>query len=247
MRRVAAVLAGILLLAACGGATACKAVPTATVFAAASLTQAFREAAVEFERGRYCAKVRFNFGPSNGLATQILEGGPADVFASASPREMEQVASLVATPVNFASASLAVVTRKDSRLGISGLADLGRRGVKVVLAARGVPLGEYARAALAKAGVAKHVLANVVSNEEDAAAVAGKVLLGEADAGIAYAAGLPEGLRATPLSPEVDVPAVYSIAVLEAAGSRRGPHDWVAFVTGDTGRAVLERHGFRVP
>ena len=151
---------------------------TLTVFAAASLTEAFDDIADAFETDRPHVDVRFNFGPSDGLATQIIEGAPADVFASASPSWMDAVerdGPPLARRVDFARNSLVIITPRDDPAGIASVTDLSAAGVSIVLAAEGVPAGDYAREMLANAGIAHQALANVVSNEEDVKGVVQKV------------------------------------------------------------------------
>ena len=134
------------------------------------------------------AHVSFTFGPSDGLATQIVEGAPVDVFASASPTWMDLVETDgpgVRGRTDFARNRLAIVVPAGNPAGIEGIADLAREGVQLVLAAEGVPAGDYARQILENAGIADAALANVVSNEEDVALVLTKVLSGaqRADSG----------------------------------------------------------------
>ena len=198
---------------------------TLTVFAAASLTEAFTQIASDFESANPGSQVRLSFGPSDGLATQIQEGAPAQVFASASPTWMSAVAEDpgVTDRTDFARNLLVVITPADDPAGIGSLEDLGEPGVKLVLGAEGVPVGVYAREMLANAGVADAALANVVSNEDDVKGVVQKVALGEADAGVVYrtdVTGQVEGdVRTVAIPDEVNVVATYPIAVVAGAGS----------------------------
>ena len=133
--------------------------------------------------------VTFNFGPSDGLATQINEGAPVDVFASASPTWMDAVQDDgpgVSGRTDFARNKLAIIVPSDNPAGIENLDDLTEDGVQLVIAAEGVPAGDYAREIFANAGIEDGAMANVVSNEEDVKAVITKVLAGDADAGIGY-------------------------------------------------------------
>lgn len=220
------------------------------MLAAASLTEAFTEVARAFEATNPGAVVRLSFGPSDGLATQIREGAPADVFASASERWMDVVARQgpgVSVRADFARNELVLITPADDPAGIGGVEDLARPGVRLVLAAEGVPSGDYAREMLRNAGVADAALANLASNEEDVKAVVQKVALGEADAGVAYRTDVTEAvtadLRAIEIPDGVDVVATYPIAVLAESGQPDLAAAFVDFVL-DEGRETLGRYGF---
>jgi molybdate transport system substrate-binding protein len=237
-------------IAACGRGDAGGSRGEIVVSAAASLTAAFNEIGAEFERENPGASVVFTFGPSDGLATQIAEGAPVDVFASASPRWMDAVehdGPGVIDRADFATNSLAILVPSDNPAEIKGLEDLARTGVKLVLAAAGVPAGDYAREILSKAGLSDLVLPNVVSNEEDVAAVVSKVVSGDADAGIAYvtdAAAAPDGsVELIAIPPDANVVAAYPIAVIESSGEEDLARLFVAFVLGP-GRRILEDNGF---
>ena len=252
MRRALAGMGSlVLLLAGCGGSGSERS--EITVLAAASLTGAFTRIGGGFERAHPDVTVRFSFGPSDGLATQILEGAPADVFAPASPKYMDQVRSDgpgVTRQVDFARNTLAVIVPSDNPAHITSLGDLARPGVKLVLAAVGVPAGDYARGVLENAGIQKEALANVVSNEEDVKGVVQKVLLGEADAGIVYRTDITPDIstsvRAISISDGVNVIATYPIAVIDGSGRRPVAEAFVRFVTGP-GQATLRTFGFLPP
>jgi molybdate transport system substrate-binding protein len=224
-----------------------------TVFAAASLTDAFAKIGADFERVNPGVTVRFSFGPSDGLAAQILEGSPADVFASASPSYVDQVAAQepgVSHRAIFARNHLVVITPADDPAGIGSLEDVARPGVTLVLAAEGVPAGDYARQILAHAGIADAALSNVVSNEEDVKGVVQKMLLGEADAGIVYATDVtPEvasQVRVVPISDDVNVIATYPIAVLNGSAETGLAARFVGYILG-SGQEVLRGDGFLPP
>jgi molybdate transport system substrate-binding protein len=224
-----------------------------TVLAAASLTAAFTKIGADFERANPETTVRFSFGPSDGLATQILEGAPADVFAPASPKYMDQVQADgpgVTGQANFARNKLAVIVPSDNPAGIGSVADLAKPGVKLVLAAVGVPAGDYAREILANAGIQKEALANVVSNEEDVKGVVQKVLLGEADAGIVYRTDVTPDISAQvdeiAIPGGVNVIATYPIAVIDGSGHTDAAEAFVRYVTGP-GQVTLRSFGFLPP
>jgi molybdate transport system substrate-binding protein len=253
MRRplaIAAVLA--LALAGCGGGGSGEGRSTElVVFAAASLTEAFGQIGAGFEAEQVDEGVNvvFNFGPSDGLATQIQEGAPADVFASASGRWMDAVAEDpgVAERADFVRNRLVVLVPADNQAAIEGIEDLARDGVKLVLAAEDVPAGGYAREALGNAGILDAALANLVSNEEDVKAVVQKVLLGEADAGIVYVTDVTDEIagqvRAIDIPDDVNVIATYPIAVVEGSERADLAGRFVNYVRAD-GQPALRAAGF---
>lgn len=220
-----------------------------TVAAAASLTAAFTRIGADFQ-DETGVEVLFTFGPSDGLATQIVEGAPVDVFASASPAWMDTVDERgpgVTGRTDFARNRLALIVPADNPANIDGLDDLATDGVQLVLAAVGVPAGDYAREILANAGIADAALANVVSNEEDVAAVVTKVLTGEADAGIAYVTDVTGEVAGrislVQIPDDVNVIATYPIAVIADSGQPDVAREFVRFVLGP-GQDVLADHGF---
>ena len=245
-----ALLASLLIVGiACGGTDPGGTSDPVTVFAAASLTEAFTQIAGEYEE-LHGVEVRLSFGPSDGLATQIQEGAPADVFASASPKWMDAVASDpgVTDRADFARNVLVVIVPAGDPADIATIDDLGKPGIKLVLAAEGVPVGDYAREMLANAGIADDALANVVSNEDDVKGVVQKVALGEADAGIVYrtdvTASVAADLEPVDVPDDVNVVAVYPIAALARASEHaRG---FVEYVLGP-GQETLQAAGFLSP
>jgi molybdate transport system substrate-binding protein len=248
-----AVLAGSLSLAGCGSAVGSSGSGSdLLVFAAASLTESFEEMGSAFE-DRSGITVSFNFGPSDGLATQILEGAPADVFASASQRWMEVVSRSgpgVFVRSVFARNRLVILVPAGNPARIESIADLTRPGIKLVVAASGVPAGDYAREALDRAGILQDAEANVVSGEADVKGVVQKVQLGEADAGIAYATDntsqVAGRVEVVEIPEEANVVATYAIAVVRGSRHEDLGSAFVEFVL-DEGQAVLERSGFLPP
>ena len=249
----AGIAAAALSLAACGGDGERR--ETVTVFAAASLTDAFGELAAAFEARNPGVTVRVSFAGSAALRTQVLEGAPADVFASASPDEVEALdaAGLVVEAQGLATNTLVVAVAEETGQEVGAFEDLAEPGLRLVLAAAEVPAGRYARNSLALAdadgvygpGFAARVLANVRSNEANVRATLAKVELGEADAAIVYASDLagdaPDGVRAVAIPERFQVAAEYRIALLSEGETARA---FVAFVTSPEGEAVLARHGF---
>ena len=229
-----------------------------TVFAAASLGGAFRELGARFERARPGTRVRFNFAGSQQLAVQLEQGAAADVFAAADERWMRWVAArelLASPPAVFAHNRLIVVTPAGDPAGIGRLEDLARPGLKLVIAAPSVPAGAYTRRVLERLArapgfpprYAERVLGNVASEEENVRVVAGKVQLGEADAGFVYAsdaAGAAAGrLRVLRIPDARNVRADYPIAVLRSARSPAAAAAFTRLVLGPDGREVLRRFG----
>jgi len=254
MRRSAPILLLIAL-----AATACPledSAPTTgattqlTVFAASSLTAAFTRIGRDFETANPGTTVTFNFGPSDGLAGQIETEGAADVFASASPTWMDQVETNpgISDRGDFAQNRLVIITPPDDPGGIGSLRDLANPGVQLVLAAEGVPVGDYAREALGNAGVAGPAEANVVSNEEDDASVVAKIASGEADAGIVYVSDVSEQVaptvRTVEIPDESNVVATYPIAAVTGTSNLSEARAFVSYVTGTQGQATLEAYGF---
>lgn len=219
---------------------------TATVFAAASLTESFTEIAEVFKAEHPDSELLFNFGASSGLATQMVEQGGADVFASADQPNMEKVTTeglIAGEPQVFAHNELQIIVSPANPKGIRSLADLAGPDVKVILAAPQVPVGRYAREALAKAGV----VVTPVSEAVDVKGVVGPVTLGEADAGIVYATDvLAAGDRAAgvEIPEEHNVEAEYPIGVAEDAANPEAAQAFVDLVLSDEGQEVLSRHGF---
>jgi molybdate transport system substrate-binding protein len=255
-RWIVHLLAFGMFLAACGDSedgngTGDTPEPTElTVSAAASLTDAFTDIGTAFEEMEEGVTVVFNFGPSDGLAGQINEEAPVDVFASASPTWMDSVQDEgpgVTGRTDFARNKLAIVVPSDNPAGIEDIDDLAEDGVQLVLAAEGVPAGDYAREILSNAGIADAALANVVSNEEDVRAVLTKVLPGDADAGIVYVTDVTtdvgDQVSLIEIPDDVNVIATYPIAVVTGSQEADLAQRFVDFVLGD-GQQTLADFGF---
>jgi molybdate transport system substrate-binding protein len=220
------------------------------VFAASSLTAAFDEIGAAFQAPNSGVTVTFNTGPSDSLAGQIQSEGTADVFASASGTWMDAVDKDpgVTDRTDFAKNRLVLVTPADNPAGIRSLDDIAQPDVQLVLAAEGVPVGDYARDMLDNAGIADDALANVVSNEEDAASVVAKITAGEADAAVVYesdvSAAAGNELTAIEIPEDVNVIATYPIAVVSGSAHAELATAFVEAVTGAEGQATLQRYGF---
>lgn len=240
--------------------TGCTPIPsqlqTLNVFAAASLTDAFTEIGNNFQTANPNVTVTFNFAGSQALRTQIEEGAPADVFASASGKEMETLVtgSFVAEGAAqiFLNNKLVVILPADNPAGIDTLEDLGTSGIKIVLAAEEVPVGNYARQSLDLmndsygADFKDKVLANVVSNEDNVKQVVAKVQLGEVDAGIVYTsdAVAASELQTIEFPTELNIIAKYPIAPLVESANADLAEAFIAYVLSDEGQAILQKWGF---
>jgi len=231
---------------------------TLTVFAAASLTDAFTELGRQFEQAHPGVTVRLNFAGSQTLATQIEQGAKADVFASADQRWMRYLADrkLVAgSPRVFAQNRLGVVIPRSNPGHIERLEDLARPGLKLILAGKQVPVGAYSREAIQRLSAQpgfppdyqRLVLANLVSEEENVKAVVAKIGLGEGDAGIAYLTDVPPSLlnqiTVLPIPDEANPIAEYPIAPV-AGGLGDLANAFVELVLGPAGQRVLADRGF---
>jgi molybdate transport system substrate-binding protein len=225
---------------------------TVVVFAAASLSEPFRAIERAYEAAHPGVDVVLNLAGSQLLASQLIEGAPADVFASADVRNLERaLAERRALPGSrraFAGNRLVVVVPAESEIDefedLPG--ELGAPDLKIVLAGPEVPVGRYARQALAQLGLREVVEAKLVSNEDSVNGVLAKLALGEADLGIAYATDLrraPE-LRGIALPESVELAARYELAVLADGPSPQQGRAFAEFVTGPEGQALLGEHGF---
>lgn len=232
---------------------------TLTVFAAASLTDAFTEIETAFEEAHPGVDVLYNFGGSSTLATQLSEGAPADVFASANNAQMTvavDAGRIGSEPQKFVSNRLILIVPADNPAGIESLDDLANEGVLLVLAAPDVPVRAYTDAMLEKlaAGEAygeafrEAVLANVVSEEDNVRQVAAKVALGEADAGIVYSSDvtpdIAEDVITFPIPDEVNTLASYPIAITDDTPNPELAQAFVDYVLSEAGQATLVKWGF---
>jgi molybdate transport system substrate-binding protein len=251
-RLTVALTVAALALGACGGddgsggGSGGQSPSEIKVFAAASLTAAFNELGPQFSAANGGTRVTFNFAGSQALATQIQQGAPADVFASADLNNMDKVKDLVGTPQNFASNLLAIVVEKGNPRGIKTLDDLASSDVKVVLAAEEVPAGRYAKQILDQAGVK----VTPVSQEDNVKGVATKVSLGEADAGIVYVTDVTAGgdkVEGVDIPKEQNVTATYPIATVKASKAQDKAQAFMDLVLSDQGQQVLAKYGFLAP
>jgi molybdate transport system substrate-binding protein len=251
----AAVGAVALLLAACGSGDPAprssggsSVAGRITVFAAASLTGAFTTIGRQFEARHPGTEVTFSFGPSSGLAEQINQGAPADVFASASETNMHQVSSAghAVRSTTFAANVLEIAVPHTNPAHVAGLADLARDDVKLALCQPQVPCGAVAATVFAKAGLT----VMPVSYETDVKSVLSKVALDEVDAGLVYvtdvrAAGAT--VRGIPIPAGVNASTEYPISVVRGSQNGATARAFVDFVLSPQGEAVLTAAGFAAP
>lgn len=246
-----------LLFTGCGSRQ-----PTITlhVFAAASLTEAFDDIGKAFEASHPGVTIAYNFAGSQQLAQQITEGAPADVFASAGSQQMDALNKEGRVPAGsvqtFARNRLVVIYPAGDSFRLQQLQDLASPGLKLALAAREVPVGQYSLDFLDNAalrpdygpGYRDAVLRNVVSYEENVKAVLAKVALGEADAGIVYVSDLSgeyEGrVGRLEIPDELNVIASYPIAPLDQGGNAETARAFIRFVLSPEGQEMLIRHNF---
>ena len=229
-----------------------------TVFAAASLTDAFEEMKIDLEWVHPGLVITYNFAGSQALVTQLDEGAEADIFASANNAQMEAATengSLASEPATFAHNRLAIVTPADNPAEIDSPGDLGEAGLRLVLAQAEAPVGRYARESVCTMGqdttafgadFVGQVAANVVSEEEDVRDVLAKVQLGEADAGIVYvsdAASAGDDVTLIDIPAAFNVIAAYPIAAV-TGGDEALADAFIAYVLSDEGQATLVEYGF---
>lgn len=229
-----------------------------TVFAAASLTDAFGEIKVDLEAAHPGLSITYNFAGSQALVTQMGEGAEADVFASANNTQMKaaQEKDLIAgDPVTFVRNELVIVTPPDNPAGIDSPDDLGASGLRLVLAQAEVPVGRYALEAVC--GMSQdtatfgedfvgRVAGNVVSEEEDVRDVLAKVELGEADAGIVYVSDAFIGgdqVQQVKIPAGFNILATYPIATTTGGDEALGDA-FITYVLSDDGQATLADYGF---
>lgn len=255
-RGIRACLAITLTGAGAGPALSADSSPL-QVFAAASLTDAFRDIGTGFEAAHPGRRVAFNFAGTQVLRTQVEQGAEADVFASADLDHAEALkrSGLVPSFEPFARNGLVVVT-PDAHARVHALADLARPGIRIVLASPTVPAGRYAAELLARLAAsgglgddfATRVEANVVSRETNVRIVLAKVALGEADAGFVYetdARAARGKVRTVTIPASSQIVATYTVGVGAAARDPDAARAFVDFVRGPEGQAILTRHGFR--
>jgi molybdate transport system substrate-binding protein len=232
-----ALVVGVTAVADAGARSSANA--PLTIYAAASLTDVFRT---------LDPAQSYSFAGSNALETQIRNGAPADIFASAAPLNTQRLfrAGLVEKPVTFTANRLALIVPKANPAGIRSIYDLRSKPVKLVVAAPAVPVGGYTLTVLKKMGLTG-VLSKVVSRESDVRAVTGKVALGQADAGFVYVTD------ARAVSDQVNVVRIpawaqprvrYEIAVVSRSSNKTAAEAWIKTLLAAKGQTALKNAGF---
>jgi molybdate transport system substrate-binding protein len=282
-RRFAPLFALALLVAACSAGTsgapsaagttpsaapslAASSAPTSaaqvdlTVYGAASLKKAFADLQTAYETANPGVKLTMSFDASSALETQIEQGAPADVFASADTKNPQKLVDggLAAGPItNFAGNTLTVIVPTANPGGVSTPADLAKAGLKVVAAGDDVPITKYADQLLdnlAKvtgypADFAGKVKANIVSKEDNVAAVVSKIELGEGDAAVVYVTDAKNSSKVTPIEvPDTaNVPATYGAVPVKASRIPEAAAAFISWLAGPEGQAILAKYGFLPP
>lgn len=243
-------VAAAVLLAGCGGQPSPTGQDeTLTVYAAASLKGSFSQLGQQFEAAHAGSKVTFSFGGSADLVTQLQQGAPADVFASADTTNMDKATGddlVLGEPVDFASNTLEIAVPPGNPATIRSFADLTKPGVKVVVCAPQVPCGS----ATEKVEKATGVTLRPVSEENSVTDVLNKVTSGEADAGVVYktdVTGAGDKVEGVSFPEAAKAVNVYPIAVLAGSKNPQLAQEFVDLVTGEEGQRVLADAGFAKP
>jgi molybdate transport system substrate-binding protein len=222
---------------------------TVTVFAAASLTEAFTALGDAFEEAEPGVVIEFSFGPSSELATQIAEGAPADVLATADERTMAAAVdarTIDGKPTLFASNRMEIAVPSGNPGGVEGLDDFADADLVIGLCAEEVPCGRLARQALGSAGVQP----SIDTNEADVRALLAKIASGEVDAGLVYRTDVrsaDDNVDGITLPEDQQVVTRYPLAAVADARQPDQARAFVAFAASPEGRAILERFGFGPP
>jgi len=253
----ACVAAAALILAACSSSSSstpsasgsAKLSGTLVVFAATSLTDAFNKISAQFEKAHPGVSVKINYNGSSSLATQITQGAPADVFASASPTNMKVVTDAgdaTGTPQVFTSNTGEIMVESGKPMHIKTVSDLDNSKVKVVVCAPAVPCGALAQDIFKNAGV----IVKPVSEEQNVGGVVTKVTLGEADAGIVYVTDVKANendATGVPIPANQNDVTEYPIVEVKGAPNSAAAKAFISYVVGPNGQQVLTSFGFMPP
>lgn len=258
-------ICGLVLGTACGGSRGTEAEnepakSQLTIYAAASLVEAFGQIGEEFEAAQPSVKVVTSFAGSQQIAQQVSQGAPGDLFASADVRQMENVIHSgrvePGSQREFIHNQLVVILPGDNPGEVNGFGDLARPGLEIIMADEAVPVGAYSMQMLEQANQQPElgsdfktkVQRNVVSYEENVRAVLTKTILGEAAAGIVYmsdTARIPEGeIQVIPIPEEINITASYFIAPLVDGPNKQLAEDFISLVLSPRGQEILNNHGF---
>lgn len=239
LRHVLLAVAVVVAALAASNAGARTSADPLTIYAAASLTEVFK--ALDPAQ-------KYSFGGSNALETQIRNGAPADIFASAAPLNTQRLfrAGVVGRPVTFTANRLALIVPKSNPAGLTSLYDLRRKPVKLVVAAPAVPVGGYTLTVLRRMGLSS-VLSKVVSRESDVKAVTGKVALGQADAGFVYvtdARAVSDQVKVIRIPAWAQPRVRYEIAVVSNSPNKAAAQAWIKTLLSSKGQTALKNAGF---
>jgi molybdate transport system substrate-binding protein len=245
MKRLAPIAVALAVVAACGTqrGEAERNASRLTVYAAASLTRVLPQ----LDRNP-----QYQFAGSNTLALQIAQGAPADVFVSASPKyvlDLQAKGLLLGRPAWILSNRIVLIVPRRNPARITTPADLTRPGIRLVVAAVGVPAGDYARKSLAGMHL-DAALQNVVSNEPDVEGVVAKVVSGDADAGFVYASdyhAVASKVRKIPLPGAGRYTAVYGAAALKRSTDPQLARGFVALLQSPIAQKQFLAAGFGLP
>ena len=259
MRRFAVIAAGLAAVAVAGCSSSSSSTPAAsssseaatgtiTVFAAASLTESFTQIGKQFQTAHPGDTVKFSFGPSSGLATQITSGAPADVFASAAPANMQDVVSAgdASIPRDFAKNTMEVAVPPNNPANVKSVKDLAKHSVKVALCQPQVPCGVVAAEVFKNAGIT----VKPVTLQPDVKSVLTQVETGNVDAGMVY---VTDVMAAASKVKGVTIPAgdnastLYPIATITSSKEKSIADAFVAYVLSPAVQSVLTAAGFEKP
>ena len=257
MRRFAVIAAGLAAVVVAGCSSSSSSAPstssssstgTITVFAAASLMETFTKIGKQFEAAHKGDTVKFSFGPSSGLATQITSGAPADVFASASPTTMDTVvkAGDAANPQTFAKNTMEVAVPPNNPAHVTSVNDLAKSSVKVALCQPQVPCGVVAAQVFKNAAIT----VKPVTLEADVDSVVTQVETGNVDAGMVYVTNVLSAgtkLKGITIPANVNASTLYPIATIKSSKHASIAKEFVDYVLSPAGQQVLAAAGFLKP
>src|SRR5215470_11659036 len=258
MRRFALIAGGLVAAAVAGCSSSSSSAPstgssapatgTITVFAASSLTGAFTQLGKQFEAAHKGDTVKFSFGPSSGLSTQITSGAPADLFASASPKNMQEVVSAgdASNPQNFAKNTMEVAVPPNNPAKVTSVNDLAKSSVKVALCQPQVPCGVVAAQVFKNAGIK----VKPVTLQPDVKSVLTQVETGNVDAGVVYVTDVMAAgskVKGVTIPASVNASTTYPIATISNSKHKSIAQAFEAYVLSPAGQQVLAAAGFQKP